>query len=230
MQISKFWFAVALVATATFGAGIATATHVFNDVEDGRFYAEPAEWAADNGITNGCGSGNFCPDDPVTRGENITFAKRYDDNIVQPALADLDSTIEELEMEIEELQAVTFSQPSIRYARIEGIDSATIALQSGLLSASRVAEGTYNLTWDRDVSDCVATGTDIIWSETNDVSVEAGVSTPIAEEALTNTGVTIRDDDGLLNDSWFYVTVVCPPETLFLTGDDAPPPASPNRP
>ncbi|MFT5202406.1 MAG: hypothetical protein ACI9C1_001794 [Candidatus Aldehydirespiratoraceae bacterium] len=70
----------------------AYAAHIFGDVEDGRFYAEATEWALDNGITVGCGGGgNFCPDDGVTRGENITFAWRYDDLIVQPALTALET-------------------------------------------------------------------------------------------------------------------------------------------
>jgi len=67
-------------------AGTAIATHVFNDVPDGAFYAEAAEWAAENEITLGCGNNNFCPNRNVTRGENITFAQRYDENVVQPSL------------------------------------------------------------------------------------------------------------------------------------------------
>ena len=45
-------------------------------------------WAKDNDITTGspAGSKTFKPDDNVTRGESVTFLKRYDDNIVQPAL------------------------------------------------------------------------------------------------------------------------------------------------
>ena len=89
MQISKFWLAVAVVAASVVGASVATAHHVFGDVEDTRFYADPSEWASRNGITNGCGNGNFCPNDPVTRGENITFAYRYDQNVVQPSLPTL---------------------------------------------------------------------------------------------------------------------------------------------
>ena len=97
MKFTKWQLAVGIVALVTVAATTAYATHVFNDVEDGRFYAEPAEWAADNGITNGCGNGNFCPNDPVTRGENITFAKRYDDNIVHPALSAIESDISSLQ-------------------------------------------------------------------------------------------------------------------------------------
>lgn len=67
----------------------AEATHVFDDVEDDRFYADPVEWAAANAITTGKSPTMFAPLDAVTRGESVTFLKRYDDNITQPALADL---------------------------------------------------------------------------------------------------------------------------------------------
>lgn len=77
---------VATIAALALMAGTAVATHVFDDVPDGEFYAVPAEWAKDNGISLGCGGNNFCPLDDVTRGENITFAYRYDQNIVQPSL------------------------------------------------------------------------------------------------------------------------------------------------
>lgn len=92
MRVTKWRVAAAVVALIALSTTTAYATHVFTDVEDGRFYADAAEWAKDNGITFGCGDGTtFCPDDPVTRGENVTFAKRYDDNVVQPALTALES-------------------------------------------------------------------------------------------------------------------------------------------
>jgi len=77
--------ALALLAPAT-----AFATHSFTDVPDGQFYTEAVEWAKANGMTTGCGDRTaFCTNDPVTRAENITFAKRYDDFVVQPALTTL---------------------------------------------------------------------------------------------------------------------------------------------
>jgi hypothetical protein len=68
--------AVALVAGST-----AAATHVFNDVADDRFFAGPVEWAAANGITTGTGPTTFEPDRGVTRGESVTFLKRYHDTL-----------------------------------------------------------------------------------------------------------------------------------------------------
>ena len=50
--------ALALLVPAT----TAMAFHVFDDVADDRFYSEPIEWAADNGITTGRTPTIFDPD------------------------------------------------------------------------------------------------------------------------------------------------------------------------
>jgi hypothetical protein len=65
----------------------AFAAHVFSDVPDGAFYAAPVEWAFENEITTGTSATTFSPLDNVTRGESVTFLQRYEDNVVQPALA-----------------------------------------------------------------------------------------------------------------------------------------------
>ncbi|MDG2216545.1 MAG: hypothetical protein P8L46_00700, partial [Acidimicrobiales bacterium] len=76
--------AVALVVPVT-----AYATDAWGDVDDGTFYHDAVAWAKGNGMTTGCDGGtNFCPNREVTRGENITFAKRYDD-LNQVWLADI---------------------------------------------------------------------------------------------------------------------------------------------
>ncbi|MEZ5245868.1 MAG: S-layer homology domain-containing protein [Acidimicrobiales bacterium] len=87
--ISKTKFAVAIVAAAMLVPSTAMAFHVFDDVPDDKFYADPVEWAFDNGITTGKTSTTFAPDDNVTRGESVTFLKRYNDNIVAPTTMNL---------------------------------------------------------------------------------------------------------------------------------------------
>jgi len=64
----------------------AVATHIFDDVDDNRFYADPVEWAFNNGITTGTSATTFHPDRGVTRGESVTFLKRYHDNMVVPII------------------------------------------------------------------------------------------------------------------------------------------------
>ncbi|MEQ8842915.1 MAG: hypothetical protein RIB98_18210, partial [Acidimicrobiales bacterium] len=47
--------------------------------------AGPVDWAFNNDITTGKTATSFAPEDNVTRGESVTFLKRYNDNIVEPA-------------------------------------------------------------------------------------------------------------------------------------------------
>lgn len=64
---------------AEHGAGYlppAPAGGVFNDVDLGYWAVAWIEQLAAEGITGGCGDGNFCPDDPVTRAEMAVFLVR----------------------------------------------------------------------------------------------------------------------------------------------------------
>ena len=89
--------AIAVLAVVMLVPATAMATHVFTDVPDDKFYAAPVEWAFDNDITTGKTPTSFAPDDNVTRGESVTFLKRYEDNIVAPADAELQDQIDALE-------------------------------------------------------------------------------------------------------------------------------------
>ena len=107
ITLSKTKLAIAVLAVALVVPATALATHVFDDVDDGRFYAEPIEWAADNGITTGVSSNPplFAPERNVTRGENVTFLKRYDDNIVQPAVNALQDDVDDVQADIDAAEA-----------------------------------------------------------------------------------------------------------------------------
>jgi photosystem II stability/assembly factor-like uncharacterized protein len=63
---------------AKFGSGYAPppATGVFNDVPVGSFADAFIEQMAAEGITGGCGNGNFCPNDPITRAQMAVFLVR----------------------------------------------------------------------------------------------------------------------------------------------------------
>ena len=52
------------------------ATGVFNDVPVGSFADAFIEQLAAEGITGGCGSGNYCPADPITRAQMAVFLVR----------------------------------------------------------------------------------------------------------------------------------------------------------
>jgi hypothetical protein len=49
------------------------ATGVFDDVPAGDPFAPWIEQLATEGITGGCGGDNYCPDNPVTRGQMAVF-------------------------------------------------------------------------------------------------------------------------------------------------------------
>ncbi len=49
---------------------------VFGDVASGDFGADWIEQLVTEGITSGCGGGNYCPNDPVTRGQMAVFIQR----------------------------------------------------------------------------------------------------------------------------------------------------------
>ena len=53
-----------------------TEENTFSDVAAGSYYEQAVLWAVENGITNGTGGGKFSPDDPVTRGQMLTFLWR----------------------------------------------------------------------------------------------------------------------------------------------------------
>jgi S-layer homology domain len=51
----------------------APAVATFNDVPTNHPYFQFIEALADSGVTGGCGSGNYCPDNPLTRGQMAVF-------------------------------------------------------------------------------------------------------------------------------------------------------------
>ena len=53
-----------------------TATGIFTDVPIGSFAADWIEQLANEGITSGCGGGNYCPDADVTRDQMAVFLVR----------------------------------------------------------------------------------------------------------------------------------------------------------
>ena len=67
--------------TAMFGGNsfTYTTTPYFNDVPASNLFFKYIQKLKDLGITSGCGSNNYCPDDPVTRGEMavLVIASRY---------------------------------------------------------------------------------------------------------------------------------------------------------
>ena len=125
--ITKTKFAIALVVVAMLVPATAMATHVFDDVPDDKFYAVPVEWAFDNGITTGKSPTTFAPDDNVTRGESVTFLKRYNDNLVEPALDALEA---DTESRVAGVQDPTFDN-LVTITSIDHVAVLTLTVDSG---------------------------------------------------------------------------------------------------
>jgi len=96
MKFTKPRLGALIVAFALAVPAFAVAVSPFVDVTPGRFYEAPVNWAFNNGITTGKDATHFDPDGAVTRGESVTFLKRYDDNISQPADTALGTRIDNL--------------------------------------------------------------------------------------------------------------------------------------
>jgi len=88
---------VAVVGLVGLGASVAFASNTFTDVDEGRYYTDAVGWAADNGVTTGTSATTFSPENAVTRAQNVTFAYRYDQNVVQPALDNIDNRFDGLD-------------------------------------------------------------------------------------------------------------------------------------
>lgn len=52
------------------------ATATFSDVPTGHIFFQYVEALAASGITAGCGNGNYCPDEPLTRGQMAVFLSK----------------------------------------------------------------------------------------------------------------------------------------------------------
>ncbi|MFT5204357.1 MAG: hypothetical protein ACI9C1_003765 [Candidatus Aldehydirespiratoraceae bacterium] len=111
IKVTKLKVAMSIVVVALLIPATAIATHsaghtnFFDDVADNAFYADAATWAKTNEITTGSPSGSktFKPTDGVTRGESVLFLKRYQENVVQPALDSLTSDVDTLFIEVDAL-------------------------------------------------------------------------------------------------------------------------------
>lgn len=71
-QLVAFMWRTAGSPTANVAAG-------FGDVDPFAYYADAVDWMAEHGITTGTTALTFSPDDPITRGQMITFEFRLAD-------------------------------------------------------------------------------------------------------------------------------------------------------
>ena len=66
---------VVAIAALAFPLGV-LANHQFSDVPTGASYHDDVEALVNAGVTTGCGGGEYCPTDSVTRGQMAQFLNR----------------------------------------------------------------------------------------------------------------------------------------------------------
>ena len=64
------------VAVVAFAPTAAFASHLFSDVPNSHTFHGHISAIEGAGITHGCGDGKFCPEDPITRGQEAAFLER----------------------------------------------------------------------------------------------------------------------------------------------------------
>ena len=79
------------LALAVAVPSVALAANPFTDVPSGEWFTDAVDWAYNNDITTGKTPETFNGNDNVTRYESVTFLKRYHDEMVVPALNDIDA-------------------------------------------------------------------------------------------------------------------------------------------
>ncbi len=91
----RYALIAALVAAILIIPAAVFASNGFGDVPDSEIFHGDIEWMATNGITSGCGGGNYCPDDNVSRGQMAAFMKRLaTKKVVNAATAETAETAE----------------------------------------------------------------------------------------------------------------------------------------
>lgn len=158
--------------------GMAIASHQFADVPNSNQFHNDIDAIADAGVTFGCGGGNYCPTDFVTREQMAAFMNR---------LGSLDGS----------------SAPSVNADQVDGIDASGFVqgtgdafIQRGSADLSGVVDPSENRTTLGSIAGLgsftvgganVAPGNDCDVTFTNtsgaDVMVNGGAGSPLANGA-----------------------------------------------
>lgn len=79
MSRAMFATVVGRLYERSFGEIRASGVHAFADCDYGDYYGRYVDWAAEEGIVEGCGNGTFCPDEPITREQMAAILYRFAD-------------------------------------------------------------------------------------------------------------------------------------------------------
>jgi len=140
MNITKSKLALSVLVVSLLVPAVALASTVFDDVPDGKFYSEPVQWAFDNGVTTGTSATTFSPDDPVTRGQNVTFMYRHQKQVIDPLLDDIRNNLElQKSISIDHLAlAGSDDDVSVDFVTTAGLGSHALVLPIGAAGVTTI--------------------------------------------------------------------------------------------
>ena len=90
------------------------------------------------------------------------------------------------------------------YAQISSTGSVYSGVSSGVVSTTHPGTGEYTVTFDRDVSKCAATGSDIVFAGTRDISID----THFSADPRTVT-VRVTNASNTLENTFFNLSLAC---------------------
>ncbi len=159
------------VALAVAVPTVALAANPFTDVPADQWFTDAVDWAYNNDITTGKTPTTFNGDDNVTRYESVTFLQRYDTNIVQPALEDLQDAETVDGLEANEMARVSGERSDDIVDDWDGSDQTIETTITAPTNGFLLVEYTATVTTDLHES---ATGTNLLQAVLGVGAVEAG--------------------------------------------------------
>ena len=182
------------------------ASHQFSDVPNSNIFHGDIDALVDAGVTAGCGSGKYCPNQAVTRGQMAAFMNRLG------ALAPGKTPVVNADR-LDGLDSSAFSRPIFAVVNSDGTLARGVATSSTL----RQSAGTYRVTFTRDVSDCAFTGT--LGNAGGGFPPSGTVGIAFSDTATPNDiYVETRNTAGALTDASFHVDVACASDEGAVTG------------
>ena len=188
---------VVAIAALAFPLGV-LANHQFSDVPTGASYHDDVEALVNAGVTTGCGGGEYCPTDSVTRGQMAQFLNRLgnlDGNSAPSVDAD----------QLDGFDSSDFVQPLIAVVNADGSLSRG---SEGTSSESTGGVGSYRVFFSRDITSCAFTAS-------IGLSGSEGTSAPgfitVVGAAVSSAGVFVTTDDaaGASTNLGFHLVVTC---------------------
>lgn len=203
--------ATAVVTSLLTGAAFAAASQ-FDDIDPGHPHEDGIGWVADVGVTAGCGDGSrYCPGDPVTRAQMGTFMHRLAGHAPGVAPSVDAATLQGMgPSDLQGQQGPAGADATALWAVVD--DDATLVRGSGVVHTARTAfsspgEGSYQVTFDQDVSECAYQAT--IGSPTPGGVMVAPLLHVIVGPIPEGVAVSTSTPTGTSADRAFHLAVFC---------------------